>query len=81
MKHEPISLTPGTPTPAVIEKEAGGLLGGKSLPLASTLTWRVCGHPKTPENTRRVGNNEVRCRICRTIIDHRSRDRKREFRA
>lgn len=34
-------------------------------------TWPKCGHPKTPENTRRVGKAGVRCRECRRKIDAR----------
>lgn len=36
----------------------------------------LCGHPRTAENTRRVGiTNGVRCRECRMIIARRSRER------
>jgi hypothetical protein len=28
-------------------------------------TWPKCGHPRTDENTRRIGNGRVACRQCR----------------
>lgn len=30
--------------------------------------WRNCGHPKTPENTQRIGKAGDRCRTCRRKI-------------
>lgn len=29
--------------------------------------WK-CGHPRTDENTQRIGKAGVRCRICRQLI-------------
>lgn len=68
-----ISPAAGLPPPTAAEEVDS--VARKS-PLSAS-TWR-CGHPKTPENTRRVGMGEVRCRACRSIIDQRSRQRKRE---
>lgn len=36
-------------------------------PRESAERW-ACGHPRTPENSQRVGVAGVRCRICRNII-------------
>jgi hypothetical protein len=30
--------------------------------------WPVCHHPRTPENTQRIGKAGVRCRTCRRKI-------------
>lgn len=58
MKHNTISLTSGSPTPAVIEKEAGGLLGANTLPSASAKIgrprdWNAC---EESQNRLRVWN-------------------------
>lgn len=39
--------------------------------------WAHCGHPRTPENTQKVGNAGVRCKICRRRISLASLQRKR----
>lgn len=75
MKHNPISPAAGSPLLTAPGEEAGPVARIVPAP-ASTLTWRGCGHPKTPENTRKAGDGEVRCRICRKVIDERSKQRK-----
>jgi len=37
--------------------------------------WPKCGHPRTPENSQSVGDDRLRCKICRREIARRS-DRK-----
>lgn len=37
-----------------------------------------CGHPKTPENTSRVGDNRTACRQCRLALKTSYRERVRQ---